>query len=222
MNDLLRRLRPGRVEGPASNGETVDKPAGQPGVPQATARPKLIVGLGNPGREHGHNRHNVGFQCVNHLAKAHGLVFEQRQARAKLAIGTIAGTRLILAKPQTYMNLSGQAVSGLVRWYKLPLSDLLVIYDDLDLPMGTIRLRPSGSAAGHKGMRSIIEHLKTDEFPRLRLGIGRPLDGDDVTYVLSNFTRAEAALLADVFERAVAAIECVLSEGLIAAMNKFN
>ena len=252
MNDLLRRLRLSRPERPASSEATGNQPAGQKchaerseaslrciketlrcaqgdSAPKtawplspAAARPKLIVGLGNPGREHGRNRHNVGFQCVDRLAKARGLDFTQRQARARLAIGTIASTPVVLAKPQTYMNLSGQAVSGLLRWYKLPLSDLLVIYDDLDLPLGTIRLRPSGSAAGHKGMRSIIEHLQTDEFPRLRLGIGRPADGDEVAYVLANFTPAELTVLADVFVRAIAAIECVLTEGLVAAMNKFN
>ena len=222
MNDLLRHLRFGRPEQPASGKESNDQPAGRSGLSPAAARPKLIVGLGNPGREHGRNRHNVGFQCVDRLARAHGLPFEQRQARAKLAIGTIAGVPVVLAKPQTYMNLSGQAVSGLLRWYKLPLSDLLVIYDDLDLPLGTIRLRPSGSAAGHKGMRSIIEHLQTDEFPRLRLGIGRPADGDEVAYVLANFTPAELTVLADVFARALAAIECLLTEGLVAAMNRFN
>jgi len=222
MNDLLRRLRLSRPERPASSEATGDQPAGRSGLSPATVRPKLIVGLGNPGREHGRNRHNVGFQCVDRLAKAHGLDFTQRQARARLAIGSIAGTPVVLAKPQTYMNLSGQAVSGLLRWYKLPLSDLLVIYDDLDLPLGTIRLRPSGSAAGHKGMRSIIEHLQTDEFPRLRLGIGRPVDGDEVAYVLANFTPTELTVLADVFARALTAIECLLTDGLVAAMNKFN
>jgi PTH1 family peptidyl-tRNA hydrolase len=207
---------------------------------------KLIVGLGNPGRKYAHNRHNVGFQCLDRLAQAHGLSFgsgvlspalskacpEQsrrveglskgRRAKASLALGKIANVGVVLAKPLTYMNLSGQAVRQLVSFYKLHLEDMLVIYDDLDLPLGTIRLRPEGGSGGHKGMRSIIEALGSQAFPRLRVGIGRPPGNDAVRYVLSDFTADEQITLESVYERGVAAVELFLREGIEAAMNAYN
>ncbi|MFQ6057833.1 MAG: aminoacyl-tRNA hydrolase [Anaerolineae bacterium] len=184
---------------------------------------KLIVGLGNPGPEYAANRHNVGFQCLDRLARAHGLAFTKLEFKARLALGAIRGQRVLLAKPLTYMNLSGQAVRPLVRRYGIPLSDLLVIYDDMDLPLGTIRLRPGGGAGGHKGMRSIIEALEGQDFPRLRVGIGRPPAGQDpVDYVLSDFTSEERTVMEGVYERVVAAVECFLTEGIMAAMNSYN
>jgi PTH1 family peptidyl-tRNA hydrolase len=183
----------------------------------------LIVGLGNPGVKYAANRHNVGFQCVDRLAAAHGFTFDRLLHRARVANGLIAGHRVVLARPLTYMNRSGQAVGPLVHWYKLPLDRLLVIHDDLDLPLGTIRLRPSGSAGGHNGLDSIIQALGSQEFPRLRVGIGRPPSGwDPADYVLSDFTRDEVPVIASVYDRVVAASECWLSEGLTAAMNRFN
>ena len=183
---------------------------------------KLIVGLGNPGRKYAHNRHNVGFQCLDRLAQAHGLSFTQRRAKAALALGKIADVGVVLARPLTYMNLSGQAVRPLVSFYKLSLEDILVIQDDLDLPLGTTRLRPEGGSGGHKGMRSIIEALGSQAFPRLRVGIGRPPGNDAVSYVLSDFTADEQITLESVYERAVAAVELFLREGIEAAMNAYN
>ena len=183
---------------------------------------KLIVGLGNPGRKYAHNRHNVGFQCLDRLAQAHGLSFTQRRAKASLALGKIADVRVVLARPLTYMNLSGQAVRPLVSFHKLSLEDILVIYDDLDLPLGTTRLRPEGGSGGHKGMRSIIEALGSQAFPRLRVGIGRPPGNDAVSYVLSDFTADEQITLESVYERVVAAAGLFLREGIEAAMNAYN
>jgi len=183
---------------------------------------KLIVGLGNPGRKYAHHRHNVGFQCLDRLAKAHDLPFTRRRAKASLASGKIANVGVVLAKPLTYMNLSGQAVRQLVSFYKLPLEDVLVICDDLDLPLGTIRLRPEGGSGGHKGMRSIIEALGSQAFPRLRVGIGRPPGNDAVSYVLNDFTADERITLESVYEKVVAAVGLFLREGIEAAMNAYN
>jgi PTH1 family peptidyl-tRNA hydrolase len=192
--------------------------------PRARDKPvqKLIVGLGNPGRQYAHNRHNVGFQCLDRLAQAHGLSFAQRRAKASLAVGKITDVGVVLARPLTYMNLSGRAVRQLVNSYQLPLEDILVICDDLDLPLGTIRLRPEGGSGGHKGMRSIIEALGSQAFPRLRVGIDRPPGNDAVSYVLSDFTADERITLESVYERVVAAVELFLREGIEAAMNAYN
>lgn len=184
---------------------------------------KLIVGLGNPGIQYAGHRHNVGFQSLDRLAEVHGLRFDQLQHKARVAAGEVAGHRVVLAKPLTYMNLSGQAVVPLLRWYKVPLPDLLVLYDDLDLPLGTLRLRPSGGSGGHKGLQSIIQQLGSEDFPRLRIGVSRPPPGwDPADYLLSDFTPAEQALLPDIYERVIAAVETWLKEGIMAAMNRFN
>ncbi|RLC86753.1 MAG: aminoacyl-tRNA hydrolase [Chloroflexi bacterium] len=185
--------------------------------------PYLIAGLGNPGPKYTANRHNIGFRCLERLAAAHDLAFDRRQKRARVALGTIQGRRVVLAKPQTFMNESGRAVAPLAHFYKVPLERLLVVYDDLDLPLGTIRLRPEGGSGGHKGMRSIIEHLGSQEFPRLRIGIGRPPGQmDPAAYVLQDFSTEEETLLDEVLERAVAAIETWLTEGIEAAMERYN
>ena len=183
---------------------------------------KLIVGLGNPGREYAGNRHNVGFQCLDRLAEAWGLSFSKRKHKALLAQGKIAGLKTTLAKPQTFMNLSGEAVERLARFYKLPPQGILVIYDDLDLPLGKIRLRPEGGSGGHRGMKSIIEHLGTGGFPRLRVGIGRPTHGDPVDYVLSDFAPDELMTIEETYERATSVVELWLAEGIVAAMNRYN
>ncbi len=183
---------------------------------------KLIVGLGNPGRSYAAHRHNVGFRCLEHLAEVHGLSFVRDRAKADLASGQIAALRVLLVKPRTYMNLSGQAVSRLARFYKIAPQDILVIYDDLDLPLGVIRLRPEGGSGGHKGMKSIIESLGSQAFPRLRMGIGRPPDEDVVDYVLSDFTLDEEIAIENACEKAVAAVECFLTKGIAAAMNEYN
>ncbi|MBC8249245.1 MAG: aminoacyl-tRNA hydrolase, partial [Anaerolineales bacterium] len=142
--------------------------------------------------------------------------------KALLAQGEIAGLKVILAKPQTFMNLSGDAVERLARFHKVPPESILVLYDDLDLPVGRIRLRPEGGSGGHKGMKSIMEHLGTNGFPRLRVGIGRPTHGDPVDYVLGDFAPDEQIAIEEAYERVVSAVELWLAEGIAAAMNRYN
>jgi len=184
----------------------------------------LIVGLGNPGERYARTRHNIGFRSVETLAERHGFTFRQQRANSQLAEGIIHGQRVVLVKPQTYMNLSGQAVSALRNWYKIdPARELLVIYDDLDLPFARVRIRERGSAGTHNGMRSIVAQLGTTEFPRLRIGIGQPPGKmDTADYVLSRFTPEEEAVLPDVLARVADAVEVVLRDGLITAMNRYN
>lgn len=183
----------------------------------------LIAGLGNPGPKYAANRHNVGFRCVERLGIALGLTFDKDQKQARVALGDFDGRRVVLAKPQTFMNESGRAVAALTRFYKVPLECLLVVYDDLDLPLGSVRLRPEGGSGGHKGMRSIIEHLGTQDFPRLRIGIGRPPGRmDPAAYVLQDFSADEGELLEETLERAVAAVETWLRQGVEVAMDRYN
>ncbi|MDP9375539.1 MAG: aminoacyl-tRNA hydrolase [Chloroflexota bacterium] len=184
--------------------------------------PALIVGLGNPGKEYKDTRHNVGFLTVEELARRGGLRWERPRLKAEQARGTLAGRDVVLAKPQTYMNLSGVSVVQLVRWYKVPLADLLVISDDLDLPFGQIRLRAEGSAGGQGGLKSIIQQLRSNTFPRLRIGIGRPQWGEPKDYVLTRFGKEQAAELPAIVARAADAAELWLAEGIIAAMNRYN
>jgi PTH1 family peptidyl-tRNA hydrolase len=183
----------------------------------------LIVGLGNPGREFRENRHNVGFMLVDRLAVKLNARFTRLQSKALVASATYQERKIILAKPQTFMNLSGQSVQGLIHFYKLPLTNLLIAHDDLDLPPGTIRIRPDGGSAGQKGMVSILERLGTDEFARVRLGIGRPpgqMQAPD--YVLQDFSNADLTIISETLNRAVDAVLEFVVNGLDAAMNKFN
>jgi PTH1 family peptidyl-tRNA hydrolase len=183
----------------------------------------LIVGLGNPGPKYVANRHNVGFMCLERLAAAHSLTFDKRQKRAHVALGAIRGLRVVLAQPQTFMNDSGQAVVPLAQFYQVPPARLLVVYDDLDLPPGTLRVRPEGGSGGHKGMHSIIEQLGSSDFARLRIGIGRPPGQmDAAAYVLQDFSADEMPLIEKALERAVAAIETWLVEGVVMAMSRHN
>jgi len=185
--------------------------------------PFLIVGLGNPGAEFSHNRHNVGFMLLDCLADRLGESFSRLESNSLLTKAKYQDKRLLLAKPQTFMNLSGQAVSRLVKYYKIPLESLLIIYDDVDLPLESIRIRPNGGAGGHKGVASIIERLGTNEFPRLRLGIGRPSGRKNAAaHVLQNFTKEENVFLEVTLERAVDAVLVFVSAGLETAMNKYN
>jgi PTH1 family peptidyl-tRNA hydrolase len=183
----------------------------------------LIVGLGNPGREYAETRHNIGFRIADRLAQTLGVRFSRQQNHAFVASGTRAGGKLVLAKPQTFMNLSGQSVSALVRFYKVPLTDLLVCCDDIDLPFGTIRLRASGGSAGQRGMQSILDSLGTKEVPRLRFGVGRPpgkMDAAD--YVLRTFESFEEESVPVVVDKAVQAVLTFVDSGLAEAMNRFN
>lgn len=186
----------------------------------------LIVGLGNPGRQYLYSRHNLGFQTVDVLARRHGLRFERRRHNALLAPGQIDGYSVLLAKPQTFMNESGRSVAALLRTFHLTPAELIVIYDDLDLPLGTVRLRPTGSAGGHHGMESILHLVPSRDFARVRLGIGHPGGSRDtdrvVDHVLSDFSPEERPLVAQVCERAADAVEGILAEGIVAAMNTFN
>ena len=183
----------------------------------------LIVGLGNRGREYAHHRHNVGFMIVERWAAAHTLAFDKLQHHAIIALGRSGEQRVIVAKPQTYMNDSGRAVSALLRFYKIPLERLLVVFDDLDLSFGSIRLRAEGGAGGHNGMRSIIQHLGSNNFARLRVGIGRPPGRmDPAAFVLQDFNHDEAAELDTLLDRAGQAIDTFLSAGITSAMNQYN
>ena len=184
---------------------------------------RLIVGLGNPGRAYEKNRHNAGFLCVSALAKRWGLEFRRQRARAEVAEGDARGERVILARPQTFMNNSGDSIRALLRLANLGPADLLVVYDEMDLPFGQLRLRDKGSSGGHRGLQSIIDQLGTNEIARLRIGVGRPPpDLDPIDYVLTNFTAREAAELPAIFERAAAGIELMLDRGVAAAMNVLN
>ena len=192
---------------------------------------KLIVGLGNPGRIYAHSRHNIGFMCLNHFARTQGIQFDRKQGLARTGTGKIQGTDAVLARPQTYMNSSGQSVSRLVDKFDIDLDDLLVIHDDLDLPLGKIRIRHGGGSGGHKGIESIITELGSQEFPRLRVGIGRPPvtggsaetdDTDIIAYVLSDFTTAEKQAITGIIPGVSEVTLYLLTEGLIATMNKYN
>ena len=184
----------------------------------------LIVGLGNPGEKYARTRHNIGFDGLDALAKRHGLDFRGKRANSLIAEGSIGGQRVALAKPQTFMNLSGQAVTALRSWYKLDTAkELLVVYDDMDLPFGKLRLRERGSAGTHNGMRSIVGQLGGSEFPRLRVGIDQaPGKMDTAAYVLSRFSKVEEAELPFLLDTLSDAVELVVREGLPAAMNKYN
>jgi len=186
-------------------------------------QPYLIVGLGNPGREYRDTRHNIGFMVIDRLAETENISLSRVQNKAILGSGTVAGARVILAKPQTYMNLSGDAIAPLVRFYKVPQANFLLIHDDLDLPFGTIRLRPGGGPGGQKGVASTINKLGTRDFARMRLGIGRPPGRmDPAAYVLQEFHQQDKEILDQVIEQAVKAARVFIQDGLDAAMNQFN
>ncbi len=185
--------------------------------------PFLVVGLGNPGREYRGNRHNVGFMTVDRVCEAFGIKIGKVQAKALIGSGLWQGRKIICAKPQTYMNLSGDAIGSLLRYYKVPLNQLIVAHDDLDLPVGTLRLRPGGGSAGQKGVESTIQKVGTPSFPRLRIGIGRPPGQmEAATYVLQDFSKADQEILSPTLDRAVEAVKVFILEGLDAAMNQFN
>lgn len=184
---------------------------------------KLIVGLGNPGEEYARNRHNAGFWCLDRLGAKHRLRFGSKRAQSVVARGQLAGQDVALAKPQTYMNLSGVAAKQLLAGWRVPTQALLVVYDDVDLEPGALRLRERGGVGTHNGMRSIAESIGTTDFPRLRLGIGAPPPGHDLAdYVLSDPPPEELKPLLEAVERAVEAIEVYVRQGPAAAMNRYN
>jgi PTH1 family peptidyl-tRNA hydrolase len=184
---------------------------------------RLIVGLGNPGAQYEHTRHNVGFRVMDMLAAHYGWQWERRK-RVMLTNGTIGSEKVVLVKPLTYMNNSGEAVGELVHWYKIQPEDILVIYDELDLPIGKVRLRAKGSAGGHNGLANIIHHIHTNQFPRLRVGIGRPDNHrmETINYVLG-IPPADERLVLEIGEkRAAEAVPLIIQKGLETAMNSIN
>ncbi|MHC1784160.1 MAG: aminoacyl-tRNA hydrolase [Anaerolineaceae bacterium] len=194
-----------------------------PPSPSAAASTFVIAGLGNPGRDYRDNRHNVGFMTIDRLGEEFNIRLSKFQSRAITGSGLSEGSKLILAKPQTFMNLSGEAVAALVRFYKIPLDHLLVIHDDLDLPFGTIRMRPTGGSGGQKGLVSIINRLGSEDFPRLRIGIGRP--GGQISasdYVLQNFSNTERKELEGILDTCLGAVKLFITSGMESAMNKYN
>lgn len=182
----------------------------------------LIVGLGNPGRTHLYNRHNIGFMVADRLAARHDIEMKRVQNKAIIGSGRIAGRPVVLAKPQTFMNLSGEAVGPLMNYYRVPLSSILVVYDELDIPFGVIRLREKGGAGGHNGMRSIIQHIGND-YSRMRMGIGRPPGRmDAAAFVLQDFGRDELPLVSEMLTTAVEAVESFIRHGIDLTMSRFN
>jgi peptidyl-tRNA hydrolase, PTH1 family len=186
--------------------------------------PQLIVGLGNPEQKYDRTRHNIGFEAVDALAKSWQMSWQkQPRFQGSIATGTLGAEKIVLLKPLTYMNNSGQSVRSVLDWYKLLSSSVLVIYDDMDLPLGKLRLRLSGSAGGHNGMKSIISHLGSQNFPRLRIGIGKSNpDRDTISHVLGRFTSQENIIMADVLQMATEAVERSIKEGVEKAMNLYN
>jgi peptidyl-tRNA hydrolase, PTH1 family len=183
---------------------------------------KLIVGLGNPGAGYAGTRHNVGFEVIEILAKRHHIAVTKRNFRAVYGEGTIGDEKVLLARPMTYMNLSGEAVGAMARFYKIAPEDVIVILDDVALPPGRLRLRFKGSAGGHNGLENILRHLNTQDVPRVRLGVGSAKPGGMVGHVLSRFRKEELPLIQETEERAADAIECALAEDFELAMNRFN
>ncbi len=181
----------------------------------------IVVGLGNPGREYTGTRHNIGFMVIDELAGRLSVTESRRRFRSELGEGSLAGEKVVLVKPQTYMNLSGAAVREVVNWYHSPTDDILVVLDDLDLPFGSLRLRSTGSAGGHNGLSSVIEQLGSNQVPRLKVGIGRGRLSA-TAHVLARFSPEEQRELGDVVGRAADAVELWVQQGIVAAMNRFN
>lgn len=205
----------------------------RPETPSTPEPAKLVLGLGNPGPEYAHHRHNIGFQCVDTIARSLGVRFDEGHKAARLAEATVDGTPVVLAKPKTFVNRSGEAAATLLQRYRLQPSDLVVICDDLDLPLGRIRVREKGRSGGHNGLKSIIDHLHRQDFPRIRVGIGRPPGWDDslrgadreqaiIRWVLSSFSPEEEAAIAGIRQRVADAVRCLLTDGVTSAMNRFN
>ena len=183
----------------------------------------LIVGLGNPGQKYEHTRHNMGFLTVDLLAEKAGVKLNKVKFKSAYNILPFAGCKCLVMKPQTYMNLSGEAVQEAVPFYKLPADHVLVIYDDVSLPVGKLRVRPTGSAGGHNGIKNIIAHLGTQDFPRVKIGTGAPAEGGDmINWVIGEPSKAEKKVLLESFERAIDAAACIIQNGCQKAMNDFN
>lgn len=183
----------------------------------------VIVGLGNPGRQYEGTRHNVGFDVIDMLADENGIELKKLKHKSLVGEGRIAGQKVLLVKPQTYMNLSGEALLDIYNYYKISPEELIVIYDDIDTDLGKLRIRKKGSAGTHNGMKSIIYNLQLDTFPRVRIGVGRPGKGRDLaSFVLSRFEKDDMDNVKNVLKCAMQSVEVIIKEGADAAMNKFN
>ena len=182
----------------------------------------LIVGLGNPGQKYASTRHNMGFLTVDLLAERLGVKLNKVKFKSAYHIVSFAGTKCLVMKPQTYMNLSGEAVREAAQFYKVPADHVLVIYDDVSLPVGKLRVRPTGSAGGHNGIKNIIAHLGTDVFPRVKVGVGSPADHDMIDWVIGVPPKEDRKVLLDFLNRALDAAACVIESGTDRAMNQFN
>ncbi|CEQ32170.1 peptidyl-tRNA hydrolase [[Clostridium] sordellii] len=183
----------------------------------------VIVGLGNPGKQYEHTRHNVGFDVIDILAKEYGISVTKIKHKAFIGEGRVGSEKVILVKPQTYMNLSGETLIDIYNYYKVDSNNIVVIYDDIDLEVGKIRIRKKGSGGTHNGMRSILKCLGTNEFPRVRIGVSKPRQGQDLAdFVLSRFRKEEADDIQDGLEKAAKAVDCMIRENLDLAMNKYN
>ena len=183
----------------------------------------IIAGLGNPGRKYENTRHNLGFITIDRLAEKCGIEIKKSKFKSLIGEGVVSGEKVVFLKPQTFMNNSGEAIREALRFYKVQLSNLLVIYDDIDIPMGDIRIRMGGSAGTHNGMKSIVYHLMDDHFPRIRIGIGKGNKSDDIIdYVLGGFSGDEVKPLEEACDNAVEAIICYIEKGIDASMNRYN
>lgn len=183
----------------------------------------IIVGLGNPTREYAATRHNIGFDAITRLSDDYDIPLDMKKHKALCGKGHIAGQRVILAQPQTYMNLSGESVRELMDYYKVSPEEILIIYDDISLDVGKLRIRAKGSAGGHNGIKSIISHMGTQEFPRIRVGVGdKPKGWDLADYVLGRFPAEEEPVIREALENVSKACEVWISEGIERAMNQFN
>ncbi|MBR0515545.1 MAG: aminoacyl-tRNA hydrolase [Eubacterium sp.] len=184
---------------------------------------KIIAGLGNPTREYEGTRHNMGFSAIYQIADRYNIKMNIARHKALIGTGIIAGEKVMLVMPQTYMNLSGESIGEILRFYKLSPADLIILYDDIDLDVGKLRIRAKGSAGGHNGIKSIIAHIGTETFDRVRIGVGHKPEGWDLAdHVLSRFSKEELPVVRDSVSRAADAIEVIISSGIEAAMNKFN
>lgn len=182
----------------------------------------IIVGLGNPGKKYENTRHNMGFLTVDLLAENHDIKINKIKFKALVGEGKIAGQKVVLVKPQTYMNLSGESVRQVVDFYKIDSQNLIVIYDDIDIPTGSIRVRRKGSSGTHNGMRNILYQIQTEDFPRIRVGIGSGKKENLINYVTGGFTKEEKTLLEDAVTSAAAAAACIVEKGIEKAMNEYN
>lgn len=182
----------------------------------------LIAGLGNPGEKYKYTRHNVGFTAIDYLSAVYNISVKKIKFRSLLGEGNIGGERVILAKPSTFMNNSGEAVGEIARFYKIPPQNIIVIYDDVALDTGRLRIRPSGSDGGHNGMKSIIYHLKSDSFPRVRIGVGKASGAELAGHVLGTFSKEDGVRVTKCIKETDKITEEIISRGVSAAMNKFN